>query len=132
MPPQLDVSFLTGDPMLSDTFDVKRHLDDVDEKGRTRSTADELFEDVVGVVTWADPADLARLAEGQTVPRGIFVATSFPLRGAVNGNQPDRIVYLCEEYMVKEVKPYSRFGEGTYEAIAVSTTAMDEPIDSSD
>lgn len=133
--PQLDVSFMTSDPMLADTFRVTRRVDAM-LKGRTVITPDEIFEDVVGVITWMDQADLIRLPDMQYVPRLIRCATSFALRGAskdADGNtfQPDLITYLCEQYAVTQVLPYSRFGGGTYEVVATSMTAMDKPIDNS-
>jgi hypothetical protein len=123
--PQLDVSFMTADPMLADTFTVTRRQDVVNSKGRTTPTVTAVFEDVMGVVTQEDPADLIRLPDGQTVPRKIMVCTSFAARGASTGYQPDVITWDGSDYMVTKVLPYSRFGAGTFEVIAQSTAATD-------
>ena len=121
--PELDVSFMCADPMFADTFRVTRRADVVNDKGRTSANADEVIEGVMGVVTQEDPADLVRTPEGQRVPRVIFIATTFPLRSVNTGIQPDIITWDCADYMVIEVKPYSRFGAGTYQARAQSIAA---------
>jgi hypothetical protein len=124
--PGLDVSFMTADPMLADVFDVTRRAETVNSKGRTTVT-NEFFTSVVGVVTQQSPADLMRAPEGQIVPRRIMVCTQFALRGAVVGYQPDLITWNGTQYLVTEVLPYSRFGEGTYEVVAESQQAQDVP-----
>lgn len=124
--PDLDVSFLTCDPMLADTFDVKRRTDTVGTNGRTTSTP-QTFTGVTGVVTQQDPADLMRRDDGQMVPRLIFVASIFAFRGASTGYQPDQIIWNGTTYTVKQVYPYSRFGQGMYEVVAESMNAMDAP-----
>ncbi len=130
--PLLDVSFMTDDPMLADTFDVTRRLDVVGSNGRTTPTTEQTFTGVTGVVTQQDPADLMRRDDGQMVPRLIFVASSFAFRGASRlangtGYQPDQITWNGTVYTVKQIYPYSRFGAGTYEVVAESTSAMDAP-----
>lgn len=124
--PLLDVSWVTKDPMLTDTFCVTRHEETVDEQGRTQTTPIG-HPGLLGVVTQQDPAELMRREDGQFVPRSIFVASMFCFRGAVEGFQPDRITWNGTEYMVKQVFPYSRFGAGVYECVATSTRAMDVP-----
>lgn len=125
--PLLDVSFMTSDPMLADTFTVTRRTDVVDDKGRTTPTTVATFNDVVGVVTQQDPADLMRRDDGQMVPRMIFVASTFLFRGATAGFQPDIITWNGTAYTIKHVMNYSRFGAGTVEVIAESGNAMDAP-----
>lgn len=123
--PQLDVSFMTTDPMLADSFDVTRNRE-VMVNGR--ATVDpEPFFNVVGVVTQQDPAELMRREDGQFVPRRIFVATMFALQGAVLGYQPDIIHWNGSDYHVVEVFPYSRFGQGVYEVVASTQKATDVP-----
>ena len=124
--PQLDVAFVVSDPMLADCFDVTRNAETIDSKGRVVKTT-ESFPGQTGVVTQQDPSDLMRRDDGQLVPRSIFVASMFGFRGAVNGNQPDVITWNRTDYLVKQVYPYSRFGAGIYECVAVSTLAQDVP-----
>jgi len=125
--PDLDVSFVTCDPMLADSFDVIRRTDPVGSNGRTIPTAEESFPSLTGVVTQQDPADLMRRDDGQMVPRMIFVASVFAFRNASVGYQPDQIVWNGTTYTVKQVYPYSRFGPGMYEAVAESMNATDAP-----
>jgi hypothetical protein len=126
--PQLDVSFLTTDPMLADRFNVIRRLDVVGANGRTTPTVDEVFTDVVGVVTQQDPADLLRREDGQAVPRSIFVASMFEIRGSSVSDgvqyQPDLIEWDGSKYVVRQVFPYSRFGGGTFEVVAEIMVAV--------
>ncbi len=118
----LDVSWVTADPNLSDVFDVVRQVETVGLNGRVVVTP-TTFPGIVGVVTQQDPADIMRREDGQMVPRSIFVATSFAVRGAVAGNQPDRLIWSGTNYLVKQVMPYAR--NGLYEVVASSDTAMD-------
>lgn len=128
--PDLDVSDVLFDPMLSTTFDVVREAESVDSKGRTVQTP-TTFSAVVGVITQEDPADLIKLPESEMVPRRIFGATTFAVRGATTGFQPDKIVYAGDTYTVTRVMPYSRYGPGIFEFIATSMNATDNPITNS-
>jgi hypothetical protein len=130
--PQLDVSFLTADPMLSDVITVTRRKDVVGANGRTTPTVERVIDGIMAVVTQADPAAIMRREEGQIVPRRIFIASTFAFRNASKGasgvnNHPDIITWNNCDYVVNEVLPYSRFGGGTFEVIAESFTALDAP-----
>lgn len=130
--PQLDVSFMTADPMLSDAITVTRRKDVVGINGRTTPTVERVFNNIRAVVTQADPAAIMRREEGQIVPRRIFVASTFAFRNASKGasgvnNHPDIITWNSCDYLVGEVLPYSRFGGGTFEVIADSFVALDVP-----
>jgi len=117
--PLLDVSFMCQDAMLADTFAVQRRLNTMGSNGRVVATAGTLYPTVKGVVTQQDPADLMRTEDGQSVPKRIFLASSFQLMSATLTNQPDEITWNGIVYTVQEVFPYSQFGKGIYEAIAV-------------
>lgn len=116
--PQLDVSFMTMDPMLADSFEVTRRLNVMGNDGRVTAVPDTQYSDLRGVVTQQDPADLIRTEDGQTIPRRIFIASTFQFLAAAPGQQPDEITWDENVYTVSEVFPYSRFGVGTYECIA--------------
>lgn len=124
--PMLDVSFVTADPMLADTFSVRRQAQTISDKGRVETT-NTLFENLTGVVTQQDPAELMKRDDGQFVPRSIFVASRFAFRNVVEGFQPDIIIWNGTEYWVRQVYSYSRFGTGMYEVVASSQTAIDQP-----
>jgi galactose-6-phosphate isomerase len=123
--PDLDVSFMTVDSMFADTFDVARRSDPVNNKGRTVPVTTQDFLGVTGTVTQQDPADLMRREDGQMVPRMIFIATPFQIRGASTGIQPDRITWNGTVYTVVQVYSYSRFGAGIYEVVAEAMNATD-------
>lgn len=132
--PMLDVSWVTTDPMMADTFDVDRREDVVGSNGRTTPTVVESFMGLVGVVTQQDPADLLRRDDGQIVPRRIFIASPFAFRGATKdgpplpvGFQPDLINWNGTTYVVTNVMSYQRFGRGFSEVVAESMTAVDTP-----
>lgn len=124
--PDLDVSFVLDDGMFSDGFTVTRRTDTIDAKGRTHST-DTLIPDLYGVVTMESPADLMRADSSQMMPRKIFVASRFRLRGPSTGYQPDVINWNGGNYTVVNVLPYTRYGEGFVEVIAESMVAIDAP-----
>lgn len=139
--PLLDVSWVVGDPMLADVFNVTRRTDVVGANGRTTPTAAEQFAAVVGVVTQQSPADLLRRDDSQVVPRRIFVASRFAFRNASRSQdgaaqyQPDQILWPVNRdgtpaagatlYTVEQVYPYSRYGAGIYECVAAAQQAVD-------
>lgn len=123
--PQLDVSFMTTDPMLADTFEVVRRPETIVD-GRTVTTPQSQGYQT-GVVTQQDPAELMKREDGQFVPRRIFIATMFQIYPAVEGFQPDEILWNGTRYEVTEVLPYSRYGRGVYEVIAETRKAMNNP-----
>lgn len=139
--PQLDVSFVTQDPMLADVFNVKRRTQTIDSHGRMSATVTSTSLAVVGVVTQQDPVELMKRNDEQHVPRRIFVASIFAFRNASKSAdgatqyQPDIIRWPVNadgsdavgatDYVVAQVYPYSRFGPGMYETVAESQTATD-------
>lgn len=125
--PNLNVTFMTMNNMLSDVFNVVRRQDNVSTKGRTTPTTSQTFPGVRGVVTQQDPADLMRRDDGQMVPRLIFIASPFAFRAETTGYQPDQIIWNGTTYTVKQIYSYSRFGAGIYEVVAESMNAVDGP-----
>jgi hypothetical protein len=123
--PNLDVSFMTKNPMLSDFFQVDRRADVVGTNGRTTPTIVKTFRRVPGVITQQDPADLIRNDDGQYQARIINICTTFALRGVHTAGQPDLVTWSGSTYVIKHVVPYSRFGQGTYEATAESMVAVE-------
>jgi len=136
--PDLDVSFVLTDPMLADTFSVKRRQDTIDGDGVTTPTVTSTITTfpgttvpLCGVVTQEEPAELMRNPDAQLAPRIIFVASTFGFRGVsvsadgLTTYQPDIIVWNGSEYLVKKVLPYSRYGFGTYEVVAESMAQPD-------
>lgn len=123
--PQLDVSFMTTDPMLADRFEVIRRPESMVDGRTTVSRVSQGMK--TGVVTQESPSELMKRDDAQLVPRRIFVATIFQIYPAVEGYQPDEIVWNGTTYEVISVLPYSRFGRGTYEVLAETRKAMNNP-----
>ena len=118
--PLLDVSFMTSDPFLAGTVDVRRRLNVVGDDGRVTAAPDRLFPGVAAVVTQQDASTLMRAEDGQSFPKRIFLATRFRMVEAVSGNpgnQPDEVTWRGLVYTVESVLPYPQFGAGTYEVI---------------
>lgn len=122
--PMLDVSFVLLDPMFTDAFTLIRRAEVIDEKGRPE-LASTYFRGLTGVITQSDPSKLQRESDFGSVPRVISLVTKVAVRGLVVGYQPDLIVWNGTSYLVDNVSPYSRFGDGFYEVIAASMTATD-------
>lgn len=123
--PQLDVSFMTTDPMLADRFEVVRRRETIVD-GRTTVTPVSLGMQT-GVVTQESPSEIMKREDAQLVPRHIFVATMFQVYPAVEGYQPDEIVWNGTRYEAISVLPYSKYGRGVYEIIAEARKAMNNP-----
>lgn len=124
--PFLDVTDVVLDPMLADRVTVNRRAESISNSGRA-SVTPQVFSNVVGVVTMASPNDLQRLPDDQRTGRNISFITKFKLRGTAPGFQPDTIVWLGDEFVVKVVEPYTRFGAGFVQAIAGSMNFQDAP-----
>lgn len=115
--PLLDCSFMCEDPLLADTFDVRRRVQAVGPDGRVSAVPDEVFTGLIGVVTQQDPSDLIRTEDGQSLPRRIFIASRFAFIAAGPNMQPDEVLWNGVLYTVSSSLPYSRYGAGFYEAI---------------
>ena len=124
--PMLDVSWVVMDPMLSDSFTVTRRAESIDSNGRPVITPTS-FPNLVGVVTQGDPNTLVRDDDSDYVPRVINVVSKFAFRNVSVGFKPDLITWNGTDYLVKQVSPYNRFGNGFYEATAASMTTTDAP-----
>ncbi len=116
--PMLDVGFMTADPMLADGFTLRRRLNVMGDNGRVLANPDQVFE-CMGVITYQDPADLLRTEDDQTLPRRIFIATRQQLIAEGPDYQPDEIEHNGCLYTLESALPYSRYGAGLYEGVAI-------------
>jgi hypothetical protein len=123
----IDMTDTVVDPMLATTFTVKRRQETVNSKGRSVQTV-KMIPGVVGVVTSAGRNDLERLPEEQRMGRNFVVVTNFKLRGPTTGYQPDVIVWLGSDCVIKQLDPYPQFGLGFMQAIIGSMENMDGAI----
>lgn len=129
--PDLDVSEALTDPMLTDSFDVLRRKEVLDTHGRVTTPANSSFPGQYGVLSAASPNDLERLEDSQRMGRNMSLITTFKLQGPaeVSGTeyQPDIVVWGGDQFVVKHVDPYSRYGAGFIQAIIGSMDIIDQP-----
>lgn len=126
--PLLDVSWVCADPMLADTFDVKRRAETVNAWGESTLAVTTVASAVAGVVTQADPQQLMRRDDGSMGQRGISIVTPYHLRGMSPAHQPDIVTWAGEDYTVTRCEPYHRFGSGFFQAIAEIMSAQTQPL----
>jgi hypothetical protein len=126
--PLLDVNDLLVDPDLADRFTVIRRREIVDPATGRAAVVEQLFRNVTGVVTAQSPNDLERREDYQNMTRSISVVTAFQVYGAVQGYQPDLILWKGTRHLVKHVDPYPQFGRGFYQVECSSMANMDEPV----
>ena len=123
--PTIDVSDLTEDPDLADTFTVLRRQQVTGTNG-TISVTTTTYPNVVGVVGPSGDNSLARQAAFETQGKSIQVITKFRLRGATReaGNvyQPDVVVWGGDNFLVVSVSDFTQFGVGF---VSVDCTSMD-------
>ena len=124
--PWLDVSDVVLDPQLADTVVVTRRADAISTKGR--STVTPTTFSAIGVVTAKDPSKLMRRDDAQLIERAISFVTKARVQSAVTGYQPDQITYNGVVYTVDSVLPFTRYGAGFVEVLALSMYASDPPI----
>lgn len=125
--PDLDVTEILFDPDLADTFTVRRQTETVGVNGRS-SVAVVDTPNVIGFVIVSDPSDNVRNEDGQMTPRVIDVVTTYRLRAAGTNIQPDIIIWAGTNYLVKQIKPHTRFGAGFVKVTAQSQSAADAPM----
>jgi len=121
---QLDVSEALTDPLLGDTFTVRRKVETLNSKGRAILTPTDIPR-VFGVITVSSPNDLERLPEEQRMGRHLSIVTKFQLIGPAPGKQPDSVLWRGSELLVQNVEPYPQFGQGFMQAIVGSTDMID-------
>lgn len=122
----LDVSDVLLSPEFTDNYLIQRNVETVDTHGR--STVAVTTTNSFGVVTMASGADLKRHPEFQELDRVLSIVTKTRLQSAVNGSQPDIIIWRGDNYVVKYVDLYPQFGQGFYQVIAASIDLMDAAI----
>jgi hypothetical protein len=133
--PFLDPSIMLLDPQLSSTFDVIERVQHTSDLGVV-SIASTLVQDVDGVITPAKPNDLKQLDDQQHGNRTLVVITNHRLNDvcrSIRGNpptlrQPDHILYDGDRYLVREVKPWTRYGEGWVWVLVTSIDSADAEL----
>jgi galactose-6-phosphate isomerase len=124
--PWLDVSDVLTDPNFVDSIIVLRRKEVVNQYGEstlitTRNPG------VNAVVCMASPNDLIRLDDQQRMGRVISIVTQFRLQGPSTGFQPDVVIWNGDNFVVATVDPYTNYGNGQIEALAISMDTQDIP-----
>lgn len=122
--PFLDVSDVLLDPMLVQTFAVKRRTEVVGTNGRTTIT--ETTHNGIGTICMASNNQLDRLDDQQRMGRHLSIVTKFRLQGPTAGRQPDLIYWEGDWFIVQDLDLYTQYGAGFVEAIVGSVDIMDE------
>lgn len=121
----LDVSFVINDPLISNKFDVRRQSEAVGLNGRVTKVP-EWFRQQRGVIKPEKGDRLERTSAEQVAEHTISVRTSFALRDARFGYQPDVVLWKGVEYLVVRADPYQELAGYTL-AICTSTRGTDTP-----
>jgi galactose-6-phosphate isomerase len=137
--PLLDVSDVLADPMLSDTFKVRRYVRSVSE---VNGRAEDRFYDTVatGVVVPASQGALSRTPDAERQGDSITVYTTFGLTlGTAQGDPTDpsgttgadTIIWHDLEWIVTSVNDWTGFGAGFVQASCIQRPidgAPDDPM----
>ncbi len=126
----LDVSDVLLDPEIADKFSVIRRRTSNNTYGEVSNSA-STFNGVIGVVTSSSPNDLMRLADDQLMGRHLTIVTRFrlygPAKNATASFQPDIVVWMGDQFVVKNIDPYPQYGAGFVQAIVGSIDPIDMP-----
>jgi hypothetical protein len=124
--PDLDVTFLTFDPMLADVFNIERNAETIGDYGRMEVTT-TLIEEVSGVVHRRGD-EMMLTDDKQLLPRHITITTATVIYPALEGYQPDVILWRGGRYRVMKVVEHPQFGAGHYKVNASSPVSQEAPV----
>jgi len=126
--PYLDVDEVLCDPSICDFFSVVRTAQTTDTNGLVLETKTTI-NNVVGVVTTANPNDLYREEDFENFSRSLNIITQYRLQGQRQGFEPDIVIWHGNQFVVATFDPYPQFGNGFYEAICTSIDQEDNALD---
>ncbi len=109
--PFIDVTDVLTDPDFADEITVRRRAETINGYGEADRTVTTIS-GVSAVVTVGSQKPLERNADGQVQPNTITVHSMFRLLDARVGQQPDVVTYNGQEFTVKKVFDWSRYGAG--------------------
>src|SRR5437016_576589 len=112
----LDLSPVLTDPVLLDTFEVRRRFQTLNNYGESKISI-ESHPGVAGVIFPEGLNDLTRRSEAEVTTKSIVVITRFALRGeseTVDGleYQPDVVFWRGNSYLIVRVEDYSNVSRG--------------------
>lgn len=121
--PTIDVSDVLLSPEFCESFTVNRRAETVGTDGRNTFTETQLS--AYGIFLPASPNDLMRLPEGEMGQQAMTIYSTFQLKGASVGYQPDQVVWMGDNYVVRSVQPFPNYGPGWWVAVIVNTDLVD-------
>ncbi len=116
--PFADFTLLFSDAEIVDSFTVLRRASGEDSHGRSNPTVVRIFENCYGVVTFANPSDLAYTSDQVHQQKTISIATPFQLQGPVAGQDPDIVRWHGDDFLVTSVNDATAFGPGWVHSLA--------------
>jgi galactose-6-phosphate isomerase len=122
----LDVSPIPGCIEFSARFDVIRRPETISQSGRS-VTSQVTVPGLLGTIYPTADNSLVRQADYQTGRRTITVVTTYRLQQEAPGYQPDLVLYRGNQFLVREIKDFTVFGEGFIAAECSSIIAIDAP-----
>lgn len=115
----IDVSELLLDPDFVDSFSVVRTSFTVNSDGISQRT-EQVLPDIIGAVQPASGRTLMTLAEASRVEGVYEVYTKYALRGPLEGQEADRIIWKGKRMIVTRSNDFTNYGDGyTYAVCTV-------------
>jgi galactose-6-phosphate isomerase len=124
--PTLDVSDIPLCVEFADRFDIIRRPETLSQSGRS-VTSQVTVPGLLGTIYPTGDQSLVRQADYQTGRRTITVVTNYRLQQEAPGYQPDLVLYRGNQFLVREIKDFSQYGQGFIEAECSSIIAIDAP-----
>jgi hypothetical protein len=121
--PQLDMSQAILEPWFVDQYLVKRRLTGTNKYGEVQVGLHEFT--AYGVVTIHDDNALKRGADEQHAAKTIHIVSQTRLRTAVEGYQPDLVLWHGSEFVAIKNEDYTGYGAGWTQTTLTSQKFMD-------
>ena len=125
--PTLDFSDVILSPELNDWFSVIRRTEVVSESSGRSTIVESQTDDLIGIVTFGAGGN-RREEDAQDASRTLNIITTFRLREASPGVQPDVVLYDGQRFTITKVEPWHRTGSGFVVAQAQLQAASVPPV----
>ena len=125
--PLQDVTDVLYDPDFSDTFSLIRSEQLISSGGIATDGVPTTVANIIGVVVPDSGRALQRLGADQRVTDAIEIFTTYRLTTGNGQDEADRITWNGGNYVVVNVRDYSRFGVGFIEAVCDLTDVNPAP-----
>lgn len=124
----IDVTELFNDPDFAVCFKVLRRRETVSQEDGISRTEEEEW-DATGSIISIDPKKLVTDPDSRSTYKAIQISTIFRLRSAVDGYQPDVVVWKGERFTIFDLKDHTNWGGGWIKARALSMNASTKPAE---